>query len=439
MNNNNHTYTNNITQGDPLTPQGRYCLRELGVPRSWLKQTVSLPTRRFRCRAQVLSLAPPATTSEDLLGLDKPTFVDDVHNEVYQEVARLGQGSFGSVMKVIRKRDGGRFALKMLEEEEKETMASNEAELMRTLTRVKEVVQLVTEFQHEGTPCLVLELCPLGDFENLLRIRGKMTVLKGRFYGRQLVAAVAAIHKAGILHRDLKPQNIMVSRGFQLKIGDFGLSATAKMAKDQRGVWGTAGYVAPEILVGKEHTTAMDIWPLGIIMHRMMAKKHAGQDTRNESRSEYFMRVKDSNARKFVKAMLVIDPKYRATARSLVQDEFLTRGYCPRYLDMTAFFQGPPSRAAVVKKSVSRAVEHVVKAMLSVSDAMINFVEPPAAEEGALGLMIGAYPQAVPNPQPKRARPASSSSNNQDTHRHKKTNGKKAKGKQAHTQAARRR
>ncbi|KAG0195949.1 hypothetical protein BGX33_002301, partial [Mortierella sp. NVP41] len=350
-----------------------------------------------------------------LLGLDKPTFVDDVHNEVYQEVARLGQGSFGSVMKVIRKRDGGRFALKMLEEEEKETMASNEAELMRTLTRVKKIVQLVTEFQHEGTPCLVLELCPLGDFENLLRIRGKMTVLEGRFYGRQLVAAIAAIHKVGILHRDLKPQNIMVSRGFLLKIGDFGLSATAKMAKDQRGVWGTAGYVAPEILAGKEHTTAMDTWSLGIIMHRMMAKKHAGQDTRNESRSEYLMRVKDSNARKFVKAMLAIDPTYRATARS------------------------PPSRAAVVKKSVSHAVEHVVKAMLSVSDAMINFVEPPAAVEGAPGLMIGAYPQAVPNPQPKRARPASSS-NNQDNHRHKKkTNGKNAKGMQAHTQAARRR
>ncbi|KAF9094807.1 hypothetical protein BGX29_009358 [Mortierella sp. GBA35] len=75
---------------------------------------------------------------------------------------------------------------------------------MRRLTRVKEIVQLVTEFQRERTPCLVLELCPLRNFENLLRTRGKMMVLESRFYGRQLVAAVAAIHKARIIHRDLK-------------------------------------------------------------------------------------------------------------------------------------------------------------------------------------------------------------------------------------------
>ncbi|KAF9081528.1 hypothetical protein BGX23_000762 [Mortierella sp. AD031] len=98
-------------------------------------------------------------------------------------------------------------------------------------------------------------------------------------------------------------------------------------------------------------------------------------------------------------ALLAISPAYRATARTLAEEELLTRGHCPRYLDLTAFYQNPLSRVAVFTKSITNAVGHIVRTMLSVSNVPINFVDPPAyVKNGAPAPMIGAIPQAAPNP-----------------------------------------
>ncbi|KAF9081529.1 Inactive serine/threonine-protein kinase plk5 [Mortierella sp. AD031] len=440
---NNLFHHNNNQPGTPspvVLHMMRHCLEELAAPRLRPTERASVTARLQRLHHTKKSLPRPPTTSKALLEADKTTFVNMRGNQEYEEQIVLGEGAFGKMARVIRKSDKLVFALKTMHPALMK-MAKKEADLMIATKKAKGVVELVAAFEHNNQPCLFLEYCPLGDFEELLTMRGKMEGLEVRYYGNQLVAAIAAIHQAGVLHRDLKPCNILVCRGFHLKVADFGLSERTGAAGQDKIICGTPGFIAPEVLRGEEHSTAMDIWSLGVIVYYMFTKKLVGSLTRTEMNQS----LKTPRAKLFIKSMLKPSPKGRATAKGLAKDEFLIRGYCPRTLDFTAFFQEPPSRAAVVKKSLTHAVGHVVKAMISISDAMINFAEPAAAaKDGTPGKMIGAYPEAITNPKIKRARPSASFANSADNIKKvKKANGKQAQGKRAHgkqakTQAARR-
>ncbi|OAQ25409.1 kinase-like protein, partial [Linnemannia elongata AG-77] len=91
-----------------------------------------------------------------------------------------------------------------------------------------------------------------------------LSVAEIRFFGRQLVAGLSHIHEAGIRHCDLKPENVLVDRGMQLKITDLGLAEESSVVRA-----GTLGYWAPEVLEGKVHSDKIDVFSLGVIFHQM--------------------------------------------------------------------------------------------------------------------------------------------------------------------------
>ena len=92
----------------------------------------------------------------------------------------------------------------------------------------------------------------------------------------QLASALAAAHAAGLVHRDLKPGNVMILRDGRVKLIDFGLARRADSPRltEQGFAWGTAAYMAPEQLRSQEAGPAADLWALGVVLYEMLAGRH---------------------------------------------------------------------------------------------------------------------------------------------------------------------
>ena len=82
----------------------------------------------------------------------------------------------------------------------------------------------------------------------------------------QIIKAIAHCHAQGVIHRDIKAENIMINDQGQVKLLDFGLSKNSKVCKD-REICGTPYYMAPEMILGDPYDTKVDVWSLGVMLY----------------------------------------------------------------------------------------------------------------------------------------------------------------------------
>jgi hypothetical protein len=129
----------------------------------------------------------------------------------------------------------------------------------------------------EGSTYLSMEYVDGEDLASLLRRIGRLPQDKALEVARQLCAGLAAAHDKGVVHRDLKPGNIMLDGQGQLRITDFGLAGVAGELKDIRS--GTPGYLAPEQLSGLEVTARSDIYALGVVLYEVFTGKRPSADS----------------------------------------------------------------------------------------------------------------------------------------------------------------
>jgi len=101
---------------------------------------------------------------------------------------------------------------------------------------------------------------------------GRLPIAEAASIAGQLASALAAAHAAGVVHRDLKPDNMMLARGGRVKLLDFGLAkwAEAPTVTERGVVVGTAAYMAPEQLRGSESGAAGDLWAFGVVLYHML-------------------------------------------------------------------------------------------------------------------------------------------------------------------------
>jgi len=125
----------------------------------------------------------------------------------------------------------------------------------------------------EKTILFVLELATGGELFDILFYTGKLTEEEGRTYFAQLIDGLEHLHSNGICHRDIKPQNLLLSGDFVLKITDFGLSKVMESESDttMRTKVGTRGYQAPEQLLNQPYTVSADIFAAGVVLFVLMA------------------------------------------------------------------------------------------------------------------------------------------------------------------------
>ena len=135
----------------------------------------------------------------------------------------------------------------------------------------------------DGHYFLSMEYVDGEDLGSLLRRIGRLPSDKALEIARKLCAGLAAAHEKGVLHRDLKPGNIMLDGRGQVLLTDFGLAGLASQLAGAEVRNGTPAYMAPEQLTGKEVTVKSDIYSLGLVLYEIFTgKRPFGADTRAE-------------------------------------------------------------------------------------------------------------------------------------------------------------
>jgi len=191
-----------------------------------------------------------------------------------QEPTPLGEGTYGKVYKARCSRTGKAVAMKKMkldaEEEGIPSTAIREIALLKELSH-ENVVKLLDVFCTMNKLTLVFEFADLDLKKYMKSVSNRLTQSHVRSFSQQMCCGIEFCHSHRILHRDLKPQNLLISASMQLKIADFGLARAysvpvPKYTHEVVTVW----YRAPEILLGSVlYSLPVDIWSIGCIMGEM--------------------------------------------------------------------------------------------------------------------------------------------------------------------------
>ena len=195
--------------------------------------------------------------------------------ERYDFIEELGTGGMGGVYKVFDKKIKEEVALKILKPEiaDEKTIErfSSELKLARKI-RHENVCQMYDINEEKGTHYITMEYVPGEDLKSFIRRVGQLPVGKTISIAKQVCEGQSEAHKLGVVHRDLKPQNIMIDKEGNVRIMDFGIARSLK-AKGITGAGvmiGTPEYMSPEQVEGKEADQRSDIYSLGVNLFEMV-------------------------------------------------------------------------------------------------------------------------------------------------------------------------
>jgi tRNA A-37 threonylcarbamoyl transferase component Bud32 len=211
-----------------------------------------------------------------------------IFNNRYQILGKIGEGGLAEVYRAQDVALGRLVAVKALRHEYVVDPAflvrfHREAQSAASLTHPNIVA--VHDFgQDLGRPYIVMDYVPGRDLRTILQQAGPLSVNQAVDIAVQVCAAVGYAHRAGLVHGDMKPGNILITPDGRAEVVDFGLArALGESAMDDTGelVWGTPAYFAPEQAAGDRVLPATDVYAIGVIMYEMLTGRlpFSGSDT----------------------------------------------------------------------------------------------------------------------------------------------------------------
>lgn len=185
---------------------------------------------------------------------------------------KIGAGAYADVYRGYDIRLGIEVAVKLLKPRPGENTLSRLLHEARALARVRHehVVSVHGASVHDGCAGLWMELVRGRTLGERLRARGPFPAAEAMRIGRQLCAALGAVHDAGVVHGDIKTENIMQESDGRMVLMDFGASQLADGPPRDAGPAGTPLYLAPEALDGDETTIHSDIYAIGVLLYRLV-------------------------------------------------------------------------------------------------------------------------------------------------------------------------
>lgn len=198
-------------------------------------------------------------------------------NGRYRLIAQQGSGGMAVIYKAVDQLLGRTVAIKVL----RPSLTSDPAFMVRFRNEARSVANLnhpnivtVHDVGNDGpTQYIVMEFIEGQDLKRIIKTDGILSVERTLKLAIQICAGIGFAHRAGLVHADVKPQNILVSRGDVVKVTDFGIAQAftdTQPGEKQSVVWGSPHYFAPEQARGERPTPSSDVYSIGIVMFEML-------------------------------------------------------------------------------------------------------------------------------------------------------------------------
>ncbi len=198
-------------------------------------------------------------------------------NNRYRLLELIGSGGMAVVYKGVDTLLQRRVAVKVL----RESFAGDPAFLARFQREARAAAGLdhpnivtVYDVGHDGNRhYIVMEYVEGVDLKTLIRQKGRLSIHEALNIGMQIAAGVGHAHKAGVIHCDIKPQNVLVTSDGRAKVTDFGIARALSESglTESETVWGSPPYFSPEQAAGDPLTPASDVYSIGIVLYEMLA------------------------------------------------------------------------------------------------------------------------------------------------------------------------
>ena len=204
----------------------------------------------------------------------------------YNINAIIGKGAFGTVVKAKRKKDNKDVAVKILQKDYNKpnalSLIRNEIDIVKYIKslELEGVVKTYDIIEQFDIVCLIQEYADGGSLGDYVLHRQNSTtddidIIYSIVY--QLINTIKNFHKYGIIHRDLKCDNVMLDKAKNVKIIDFGLAGIKTHHDAINDVYGTLPYLSPEIVKGEMYSDKVDVWALGILCYKLLYAKFVFQ------------------------------------------------------------------------------------------------------------------------------------------------------------------
>ncbi|KAF9118521.1 hypothetical protein BGW39_001067 [Mortierella sp. 14UC] len=262
----------------------------------------------------------PSTPLDLLLDNDEFYNNDGSNSTVHKVTSTLGNSS------ALKLAKAGREAWKW----------QREINCLKQAQGERNVITLLSSSSSPTKRYILTELCMPGNFLHLLEKRGALTLLEVRHFALQLLDGIQAMQIKSIIHRDLRPENILVASGMVLKVADFG-SATMAGANTI--------FAAPECILRRPQDYKVDIFSFGVIMCMMLSGRVPNITLSDKvlrwNDDFYKIFTKSECGRHFLARALEIDANRRASVSELYNHCFLKVGHCPATLPESVFGAAP--------------------------------------------------------------------------------------------------
>ena len=233
-------------------------------------------TARFCSNCATPLPSQEASVTKTLETPSRRLALDSIFAERYEILEELGKGGMGEVYKVKDKKLDEEMALKVLKPE----IAANKDMIERFKNELKfarkiahrHVCRMYDLNEAEETPYITMEFVQGEDLKSTIRESGKFKEENAIAVTKQVCEGLAEAHALGVVHRDLKPQNIMIDENGNAKVMDFGIARSIEAAGvTQTGMMiGTPDYMSPEQAEGEEADQRSDIYAMGVILYEMV-------------------------------------------------------------------------------------------------------------------------------------------------------------------------